>query len=341
MCQPAPPTALPRRLVPALLFLLGLAFGLCSPATAPAQNPPSEWPTRPVRLITPFPAGAGPEVILRLLAEKLQKRWGKPVVVENRPGGNGFIAIDAFKRGAADGTDLIQLENVQLVAYPHLFHPLPYDPATDFEPLAPLFRTYFFVAVAAGSPYRSVGDIVADARSRPGQLNYGSWSVGNAAHLGSALLGTLTQTEMQHIVYKETSQLYAGVASGELQFALGTLGTAGPTQRTGRIRFIAITSPQRQAAFPGVPTVAESGGPPGFEVTGWTTLAAPRGLAPAVAEKIRRDVQAALAEPDIQARYSTFGYEPFHTSPSEFSAFIQAQSHQYAEVIRRANVKVD
>lgn len=339
MSQPNLPAAVESSFMQARRLMLGLALGLCG--LAAAQTRSDEWPTRPVRLITPFPAGAGPEVILRLLAEKLQKRWGQPVIVENKPGGNGFIAIDAFKRGAADGTELIQLENVQLVAYPHLFHPLPYDPAADFEPLVPLFRTYFFFAVATGSPYRTVADIIADARRRPGALNYGSWSVGNAAHLGSALLATQTGTEMQHIVYKDTSQLYAGVANGDLHFALGTLGTAGPTQRSGRIRFIAITAPQRQAAFPEVPTVAESGGPAGFEVTGWTTLAAPRGLPPAVADQIRRDLQSALAEPDLQARYATFGYEPFPASPEAFAAFIQAQSEQYAEVIRRAKVRIE
>lgn len=325
---------------PGLLFLLGLAFGLCSLASAQAPAA-AEWPARPVRLITPFPAGAGPEVFLRAVAEKLQQRWGQPVIVENRPGGNGFIAIDTFKHSPPDGTTLVQLENVHLAAYPHLFHPLPYDPAADFELLAPLFRTYFFFAVATGSPYRTVGELLADARRRPGALNYGSWSVGNAAHLGAALLATISGTEMQHIVYRDTSQLYAGVASGELQFALGTQGTAGPLQRAGRIRFLAVAAPQRQPGFPEVPTVGESGGPEAFEVTGWTVLAAPRGLPAEVAARLRRDLQWALAEPDVQARLPALGYEPFSADARELQAFVQAQSLLYADIIRRARVKRD
>jgi tripartite-type tricarboxylate transporter receptor subunit TctC len=314
---------------------LGL-FGLIGTA-AQAQ----EFPTKPVRIITPFPAGSGPEAVLRVLAEKLQKKWGKPVIVENKPGGNGFIAIDAFKRGATDGHDLIQLDNVHLVAYPYLFKKLPYDAARDFDPITPLFRTYFFVGVAANSPYKIVGDIIADARARPGVLNYGSWSVGNPVHLGTAQLESMTGTQMQHVIYKETSMLYGGVATGELNFALGSLATAGPLQRAGRIKFIAVTAPKRHSAFPDVPTVAESGGPAGYEVTGWTTIAAPKGLPKAVADKIQKDIDAALAEPDIKDRYATFGYETFPVTREQFHTFIAAESAKYADVIKRAKVSLD
>jgi len=320
----------------AALALLSAA-ALCAALPAHAQT----WPTKPVRIITPFPAGAGPEAVVRVLAEKLQKKWGQPVVVENKPGANGFIAIDAFKRGATDGSDLIQLDNVHLVAYPHLFKKLPYDPVKDFEQIAPLFRTYFFVGVGAGSKYKTVGDIVVDAKAQPGALNYGSWSVGNPVHLGSALLESMTNTEMQHVIYKETSMLYTGVANGELNFALGSLATAGPLQRSGKIKFIAVTAPKRHAAFPDVPTVAESGGPAGYEVTGWTTLAAPKGLPKAVADKIQKDIEAALAEPDIKERYATFGYETFPVTRDQFNTFIAAESAKYADVVKRSKASID
>jgi tripartite-type tricarboxylate transporter receptor subunit TctC len=318
---------------------LTLAVAAALLATLPAVA--QEWPTRQVRIITPFPAGAGPEAVVRVLAEKLQKKWGQTVIVENKPGANGFIAIDAWKRGATDGYDLIQLDNVHLVAYPHLFKKLPYDPAKDFEQIAPLFRTYFFVGVGAGSKYKTVGDIVADAKARPGMLNYGSWSVGNPVHLGSSLLEAMTNTQMQHVIYKETSMLYTGVASGELDFALGSMATAGPLQRSGKLKFIAVAAPKRHSAFPDVPTVAESGGPAGYEVTGWTTLAAPKGLPKPVADKIQKDIEAALAEPDIKDRYATFGYEQFPTTREQFNAFIGAESAKYADVIKRAKVSLD
>jgi tripartite-type tricarboxylate transporter receptor subunit TctC len=311
--------------------------------TALAQTPPVEFPTRGVRLTTPFPVGSGPETVLRVLSEKLQRRWGKPVIVENKPGANGFIAIDQFRRaaGGADPHELVQLDNVHLVAYPHLFRKLPYDAAKDVEVVGPLFRTGFFVTVPSGSPYRSVADIVADAKARPGALNYGSWSVGNPVHLGSALLESMTGTRMQHVVYKETSMLYAAVGNGELDFALGSLATAGPMQRGGKLRFIATTAPTRQAAFPDVPTVAESGGPAGYELNGWTALAHARGVPRPVAEKIRRDVEAALAEPDFKERYAMLGYEPFPTTPERFAAFVEAESAKYADVVRRAKISLD
>ncbi|HEY6134238.1 MAG TPA: tripartite tricarboxylate transporter substrate binding protein [Rubrivivax sp.] len=320
-------------------FVAGAAFAAFSlfSTTLHAQ----EFPTKPVRIVTPFPAGAGPEAVLRVLAEKLQKKWGKPVIVENKPGANGFIAIDAFKRGATDGHDLIQLDNVHLVAYPHLFKKLPYDAAKDFDVLAPLFRTYFFVGVPSNSKYKTVGDLIADAKARPGELNYGSWSVGNPVHLGSALLESMTNTQMQHIIYKETSMLYTGVANGELNWALGSLATAGPMQRAGKVKFIAVTAPKRHSAFPDVPTVAESGGPAGYEVTGWTTIAAPKGLPKAVADKIQKDIEAALAEPDIKERYATFGYEQFPTTRDQFNSYIAAESVKYADVIKRAKASLD
>lgn len=322
---------LTRRSLPAL------ALGLLTALAVQAQD----FPTKAVRILTPFPAGAGPEGVLRLVAEKLQKKWGKPVIVENKPGANGFLAIDAFKRGATDGHDLIQLDNVHLAAYPHLFKKLPYDPVKDFEPLAPLFRTYFFVAVPTGSKYKTVGDIVADAKANPGKLNYGSWSVGNPVHLGSALLESQSGLEMQHVIYKEVSMLYTGVANGELNWALGTAASAGPMQRAGKVRFIAITAPKRQAAFPEVPTVAESGGPAGYELTGWTTIAAPKGLPKSVSEKIQKDIEAALAEPDVKERFATFGYEGFPTTREQFNAFIAAETVKYAEMVKRAKASLD
>jgi tripartite-type tricarboxylate transporter receptor subunit TctC len=164
--------------------LLGAWIGAAAALALPAAA--QTFPTKPVRITTPFPAGAGPEGVLRVLAEKLQKKWGQPVIIENKPGANGFIAIDSWKRAATnpDGHELLHVDNVHLTAYPHLFKKLPYDAAKDFDVLAPLFRAYFFVAVPVNSKYKTVGEIVADARANPGKLNYGSWSVGNPVHLG-------------------------------------------------------------------------------------------------------------------------------------------------------------
>ncbi|AGU52710.1 putative Bug-like extra-cytoplasmic solute receptor, TTT-family [Variovorax paradoxus B4] len=319
--------------------LAAFAAAVFSLAAAPAHA--QDYPARPVRIITPFPVGSGPEGVVRLLADKLSRAWGKPVTVENRPGGNGFIAIDAFKRGATDGHDLIQLDNVHLVAYPHLFKKLPYDPVRDFEQIDPLFRTNFFFTVATDSKYKSVGQIVVDAKANPAKLNYGSWSIGNPVHLGSALFESTTGASMAHVIYKETTQLYTGVATQELSFALGTLGSTRALLQAGKLRYLAVAAPQRHPAFPNVPTVDESGGPAGFEVTGWTTIAAPAGLPRAVSDKIRRDVEKALAEADFKAKYEAFGYEAFPVAREQFQQFVQRESARYAAVIRNAKVSLD
>ena len=312
------------------------ALAVCV-TTAHAQD----FPTKPVRILTPFPVGSGPEGLLRLVAEKLSRTWGKPVVVENKPGGNGFIAIDMFKRGATDGHDLIQLDGVHLSAYPHLFKKLPYDAKADFEPLLPLFKTYFFLAVATDSKYKTVADLMADAKANPGKLNYGSWSVGNPVHLGSALFESVTGTDMQHVIYKETSMLYSGVATGELSFALGTNATAGAMYRAGKVRYLAVAAPKRVSGFSNVPTMGESGGPQGFEVSGWTTIAAPRGLPKVLTDKIQRDIEKALAEPDVREKFASFAYEPFLVSREQFNAYIQTESNRFGAIIKKAQVSLD
>ena len=317
------------------------AVVLCVSTLCAGAAHAQDFPTKPVRILTPFPVGSGPEGVLRLVADKLSRAWGKPVVVENKPGGNGFIAIDTFKRGATDGHDLIQLDSVHLSAYPHLFKKLPYDAKTDFEPLAPLFKTYFFVTVATDSKYKKVSDLIADAKAHPGQLNYGSWSVGNPVHLGSALFESVTGTDMQHVIYKETSMLYSGVATGELSFALGSNATAGAMYRAGKLHYLAVAAPKRLSAFPQVPTIGESGGPAGFEVSGWTTIAAPRGLPKAVTDKIQRDIEKALAEPDVREKFSSFAYEPFTLNREQLNAYIQAESSRFGGIIKKAQVSLD
>jgi tripartite-type tricarboxylate transporter receptor subunit TctC len=319
------------------LGLAAIAAALPGLASAQAVN----FPTKPVRIINPFPVGSGPDGVARLIADKLSRTWGQPVVVENRPGGNGFIAIDAFKRGAKDGHDLVQLDFVHLTVYQNLFKKLPYDADKDFDPLTSLFKAYFFFTVATDSPYKTVADLLADAKAKPGALNYGTWAIGTPVHLGSELLDTLAGTQMQMVVYKETTQLYSAVATKELAYALGTSATAGPLQRAGKLRYLAVAGPKRVSGFPDVPTTAESGGPANFEVGGWNVIAAPKGLPPGVADKIKRDIEKALTEPDVQEKYASFGYSPFVQSREQLAAYIQTETKRYAEIIKKANISLD
>lgn len=320
-------------LAAAALLAAGAAFG-----TAQAQD----WPTKTVRLISPYPVGGGPDGIARLLADKLSKKWGQPVVVENRPGGNGFIAIDAFKRGATDGHDLLQLDSVHLTAYPYMFKKLPYDANKDFDPIAPMFQSFLFFVVPTNSKYKTVADLIADAKSKPGKINYGSWSIGNPVHLGVEELQELAGIKVEHVLYKETTQLYTSVGTGELDFSIGSAGTAGPMYRAGKLRLLAVAGPKRMEAYPDVPTVAESGGPAkGYEVSGWNTLVGPKGLSPAIQEKIRKDVAQALSGPDVKEKFLTFGYVPLNLDRPQFRKFIDTEAARYSAVIKRAKIELE
>ena len=303
--------------------------------------PGAAFPTRAVRILTPFSPGSGPDVAARLVAGALQRLWGQPVEVENQPGGNGFLAIDAFRRGAADGHDLLQLDNALLLAYPHLFKKLPYDPQRDFEHVVPLFLNHFFFVVAADSPYTTLGELIADAKARPGRVRYGSWSIGNPAHLGSALFESVTGCDMQHVICRDTSHLYGEVASGQLSFALGSLRSTEPLRSAGTLRFLAFAGPQRHPAFPDVPTAGEAGGPADFEVIAWTTIAAPKGLPQPLIDQLRRDFAQALVDPEVTAGYAACGYERYLPTQDEFAQFLRDESARFAEVIRASKNSLD
>jgi tripartite-type tricarboxylate transporter receptor subunit TctC len=319
----------------------GLALAAALLAAIAATAHAQDFPSKPVRVVTPFPAGSGPEVALRLVADKLSKIWGKPVIVDNRPGASGFIAIEAIKRAAPDGHELLQMDNAQMAAQPFLFKKLPYDLLRDFEPVTPILRNYFFVTVPVGSRYKTMADLGAAAKAGPGQVNYGSWFVGSPGHIGAAMLETATGTKMTHVPYKEMSQLYVAVGNQEVDWAFGSAASAGAMQRAGKTRYLAVAAPRRVAGFPDVPTVAESGGPAGFELSAWTALLAPKGTPKAVVEKIQKDVAAVLAEPDVKDKYAAMYYEPYFLNSEQFLQQLRSDSQRYGDTIKRLNISLD
>ncbi|MES2414499.1 MAG: tripartite tricarboxylate transporter substrate binding protein [Pseudomonadota bacterium] len=315
----------------AALLLLGAAAG------AWAQD----YPNRVVRITTPFPAGSGVDVNLRLVADKLSKRWGKPVIIENRPGANGFIAIEAAKRARPDGHELLQLDSAQMAAQPFLFKKIPYDLDRDFDPVTTIFRNYFFLAVPTTSPYKNVGELLAAARAQPGGINYGSWFVGSPGHLGASMLDTAAGTTMMHIPFKEMTQLYTAVANQEVSWAFGTIGSMNPLYRAGKLRFLAAAAPRRIARFTDVPTMGEAGGPAGFELSAWVGILAPKGTPKAVRDKIYQDVAAVLKDPEIEERFTQMAYEPIAMTEAQFRGQLKTDAQRYGETIRRLNISLD
>jgi tripartite-type tricarboxylate transporter receptor subunit TctC len=294
-----------------------------------------------VRIYTPFPPGSGPDAALRVVAEQLEKRWARPVVIENRPGGNGFIAVAAFRQGATDGRDLIQLDNTHTTTHPHTFSHLPYDVQKDFTPLAMLLRTSFFAAVGAGSRFRTLDDIVAAAREQPGRITYGSWFNGSPGHIGALRLEAMTGVRMVHVPFRDFGQLYAAVASQEVDWALGSIASAGALERAGKLRFVALAAAGRDPLYPDVAATSESESLRGYEVSGWTGLFGPRGLAQAARDRMAADIAESLAAPETVDRYKAMGYEAPKLSPDDFALLIRRETDAWGEVVRSAHLRLD
>ena len=319
--------------------LVTLAFLSSAAIACPAVA--QTYPAKPVRIITPFPPGSGPDAALRLVGDKLTKAWGQQVVVENRPGGNGFIALQTAKQAAPDGYTLVQVDNYHLAAHPHLYKTLPYDPVKDFDPVTPLFRNYFFVTVPSTSSWKSMADLVAAAKAKPDNLNYGSWFIGSPGHLGAAALESATGTQMSHVPYKDMNQLYIAVGANDVNWAFGSAASAGPLQRAGKVRFLAVAAPRRVAGYMDVPTIAESGGPASLEVSAWIGLLTPRGTPKEIIAKLNKDIAAALADKEIVNRFETFAYEPYPLAPADMAKLIEAESRRYGEIVKRSKISLD
>src|SRR6266850_5066291 len=243
-----------------------LLAALClNAATAQAQR----YPAKVVKIIAPYSSGAGPAVFMRVMADKLAKMWGQPVIVDARPGASGFIAIEAVKNAAPDGHELLVVSNSHVAINPALYKKLPYDPERDFVPVALIYRAPYFFTVSASGPYQTVPALIAAAKANPGRLTYGISFIGSPPHLGSALFCFLTGSEMAAVPFKEQHQLYVSMANGELTWALSTIGSALPLMKAGKVKLIAVATRSRAAAQPEMPTVEEAGGPAGFEVDTW------------------------------------------------------------------------
>lgn len=305
---------------------------------APAM---AQFPSRSVKITMPHSSGVAPSIFMRLIAEKLSDAWGKPVIVENRPGASGFIAIDAVKNAPADGHELLALANSHLTINPSLYRKLPYDPEKDFVPVAMTLYAWFFVTVATNGPYQSVPAIIAAAKANPGGVTYSSSYVGSPSHLGAAEFEFLSGTKMVHVPYKDQSQMYIGIANGDIHWAFSTIGSALPLIKAGRIKPIAVAARKRVANAPEIPTVEEAGGPKDFQIDSWIGLVAPRGTPAEVVRKINADVNRLMADPDILERMKLFGFEPAPMRPEEMAAVIKADTRKNAETVRRTGATAE
>ena len=298
------------------------------------------YPSRPIQLVVGFPPGGGVDIVARQLAEKLSEVLGQRVVVENKAGAAGNVAMEYVARAKPDGYTLLMGNLGMLSANPALYRNLPFDPAKDFVPIARVVVTPLVAVVPAALPVTSLGEFIALAKSKPGELNFGSGGNGNINHLAGELFKMQTGTSIQHIPYKGSAPALSDLVAGRLQLMIDGGNVVQPFVTAGTVRAIAMTGEQRAASAPTVPTAREAG-LTDFVIYGWQGVLAPSGTPAEVVDRLNADIGKALADLALRARLSGQGTEPAFTSAADFRAFIAAENKRWGDVVRSANITVD
>lgn len=320
-----------------LLGAAALAPAMGGLASAFAQG--ASFPTRPVRIVLPFPPGAVNDLVLRVLAERLAHRWGQPVMVENKPGGGTIIGTDQVAKSAPDGHTL--LANVSsIVQNPWLRKKLPYDTLKDLVPVAQINRQQLVVVVRGGLPVKNFSGLIAYARAHPGKLNFATFGIASTAHMIHAKTEFDTGVNMLHVPYRGSQDIMKALLTGEADAAVSDLLTPSQYYADGRIRPVGVTGPERAPNFPQVQTLKE-GGVSGFEPYGWLGLFAPGGTPAPILQQIAADLAAVQAEPALVKRFAEMMVQPYSTTPEQFKQVFDRDLAVWGEVIKTTGVSLD
>ena len=314
--------------------LLAIALAFSAGATL-AQN----YPNKTVRVIVPFPAGGSTDIVGRTVAQKLSERWGQPVVVDNRAGGGTVIGTDIVAKAAPDGYTLL-VTPAPFTINPSLLAKLPYDALADFAPITLINTTPLVLVVNPGVPARSVKDLIALAKARPGQLNFGSSGTGGSNHLAGELFNAMAGVKMVHIPYKGNAPALIDLAGGHVDLIFNGLTSALPLIKSGKLRALAVTSMQRSAALPDAPTLDEVA-LKGFIAVAWNGLGAPANTPRDVIAKINTDVVRIVSSPELKERLKAEGSDPVGSTTGQYAAFLRDEIAKWAKVIKFARVKAE
>ena len=296
------------------------------------------FPAKALRIVVPFAAGGVGDLTARAVATGLAARLGQPVVIDNRPGAGGVVAADAVARAEPDGHTLFLMSNGTAVTA-SLFKALPYDTVADFTPISTLGVFDIAVLVPADSPHRTLGQLLAHARAHPGQLNIGSINTGSTQHLAAELFKSSAAIDAQVVPFNGTPPVITALRGGEIDVMVDILGGLMPQIGSKALRPLAVMGAQRAPQLPDVPTVRESGGPlAGFNVTSWNGLAVPAKTPPAVVERLSREVQAALAQPDVKKRLLELNLNAQGSTPAQLGEHLAADVRRWSDVIAKAKI---
>jgi tripartite-type tricarboxylate transporter receptor subunit TctC len=308
------------------------ALALAQPAAA------QTYPSRPVTIVAPYAAGGGADLIARLMAQKLGERLSQSFVVENRLGAGGVIAASSVAKATPDGYTLLVAASTQLAIQVTLHKQLPYDPATDFIPVALVASVPFVLIVNPSLPVHSVSELIALAKQKPGQLTFGSSGVGGPPHLFTELLKTMTGIEMTHIPYKGTAQAMTDVIAGHVPIIFSDLAPAIPQLKAGKLRALGISSAVRFAGMPEIPPLAEAG-VPGFDAVSWLALVSPAATPREIVDKLHATVKQIMAEPEVQQRFVDLGNIPLASPPpAELRAYVKSEIVRWGKVVTQAGL---
>ena len=295
------------------------------------------YPSRTVRLVVPFAAGGSTDIIGRTVGQKLNEMWGQPVVVDNRPGGSTVIGTDVVAKSAPDGHTLL-VTPAPFTIVPSLIAKLPYDPAKDFEPITLINTTPLVVVVHPGVPAKSVKDLIALAKARPGTINYGSSGSGGSNHLAGELFNALAGVKMVHIPYKGNAPALTDLLGGHVDLVFNGLTSAMPLIKSGKLRALAVTSIKRTGSLPDMPTLDELG-LKGFQAVAWNGLSAPARTPKDIIAKLNADVLKVVRSPELAERLRAEGSDPVGNSPEQYAAFLRDEIAKWSKVIKFAGVK--
>jgi tripartite-type tricarboxylate transporter receptor subunit TctC len=308
-------------------------------AAAQQKTSPQAFPVRPVRLIVANAGGSAPDIVARMVGAKLAEWWGQQIVVDNRPGANGIIGTEAAARSMPDGYTIALIPSGHAVNA-SLYKKLPFDSIRDFTPITLAGSSPLVLAVHPSLPARSVKDLVALAKAKPGQLTYASAGVGASGHLAGALFESMTGTKMVHIPYKGMAVAVSDIVGGQVSMTFGTSLSVVPHVRSGRLRALATTGAQRSPALPDLATVAEAG-VPGYEASLWYGFVGPARMPADIVQRLNAEIVAVLALPDIRERLTSQGVDARSTTPEAFARLLVSDVERWAKVVQRAGVRAE
>lgn len=317
-------------------ILACLVAAAALPAAA-AENA-NDYPSKPIRLVVPFTPGGSTDILARVIGQKLTEAWGKQVVIDNRPGAGGNIGVDLVAKSPADGYTLVMGHIGTFGVNPTLYPKLPYDPIKDFQPITLVALVPNMLSVNPALPAKSVKELVALAKAKPGTINFGSGGNGSAAHLAGEYFKLMTKTEITHIPYRGTSPAVTDLIAGQIQMMITGVPPTLTFAKSGKLRALAVATSKRLPLLPDLPTIAEAG-VPGYEATQWYGVLAPAGTPKPIVAKLNAEMAKAIKGPDVREKLAADAAEPVGNSPDEFGAFIKKEIARWAPVVKASGAR--